>query len=283
MMAILPGIFESALISQSPDSMSPWHRRLAELVEVLYQTGYYADYVAGNKLAGPFVRVLPVGQSIETHPMALPSDRLEVILDRFETFAVGQCQCRMTQQVHGRDCGKPIHVCTLMGQWAKRGIQRGWFTEVPRAEVLAIKRDAEEHGLVTWLLNLESTKGQASCSCCPCCCYALRLMNDFNAPGLMAPAHFLPRFDDAKCTHCAKCAVKCPTQALSIDPVKKTRVYRRERCVGCGLCAVACDRQKAIVMEPVPDYSLPYRSWFSMIASAAPIIAKQAWRVWRSR
>ena len=283
LMPILPGIFESALISENPDSMSPWHRRLAELVETLYRTGYYGDYVDSGRLPGPFVRVLSVGRSIEAHPMALPSDRLEVVLDRFQIFAVGQCQCRMTQQITGGGCDGPISVCTVMGEWAQKGIERGWFREVPRSEVLQIKRNAEEHGLVTWILNIESTKGQASCSCCPCCCYAFRMVNDFNAPALLAPAHFLPRFDDAKCTCCGKCAQRCPTRALEVSPAEKTRTYRRQRCVGCGLCAIACDRLKAIAMEPVPDYQLPYRSWFSMMASSAPTIARRAWDVWRSR
>jgi len=283
LMGILPGIFEMSLIGQSPNCLSPWHRRLAELVESLYQTGYYADYVGPRKPPGPFVRVLSVGRSIEAHPMALPSDRLEIVLDRFKAFGVGQCQCRMTQQVAGKGCGKPISVCTVMGQWAERGIAAGWLKEVSKPEVLAIKRDAEEHGLVTWIMNVESSKGQASCSCCPCCCYALRMVNDFNAPAVLAPAHFLPRFEEAKCTHCAQCARKCPTGATSVDPARKTRTWQRQRCIGCGLCLVACGDRKAVVMEPVADYRLPYRSWFSMIASSAPRVLRRAWQIRRQR
>lgn len=283
LMPILPGIFEMSLIGQNPETMSPWHRRLAELVEALYQTGYYADYLTNGKPVGPFVRVLSVGQAIDAHPAALPSDRLEVVLDRFQVFGVGHCQCRMTQQIAGGGCDAPLEVCTVMGEFAQKGIEGGQLRQISKAEVLQIKRNAEEHGLVTWIMNVESTKGQCSCSCCPCCCYALRMINDFNAPALMAPAHFLPRFDEAKCSHCAKCAVRCPTRALVVDPAAKTRVYHRERCVGCGLCAVACGSREAIRMEAVPDYQLPYRSWFSMLASTAPQIARRAFQVWRSR
>lgn len=283
LLPVMPGIFEMVLISESPDALSPWHRRFAELVEALYQTGYYGDYVASGRTAGPFARVLTVGQTIDAHPMALPSDRLEVVLDRYQVFGVGQCQCRTTQLATGRGCDRPIRVCTVVGQWAAQGIKEGWLTQVSKKDVLQIKRDAESHGLVTWMMNVESSKGQASCSCCPCCCYALRLMNDFNAPALLAPAHFLPQFDEAKCTFCGRCVDQCPTHALAIDARQKTRVYQRERCVGCGLCAVACDARKAIAMEPVPDYKLPYRSWFSMIASSTPRMLKRAWDVWRRR
>jgi len=58
--------------------------------------------------------------------------------------------------------------------------------------------------------------------------------------------------------------------------------HLRERCIGCGLCALACDR-RAISMEPVADYQLPYRSWFSLIAHAAPGSLTTAWKVWRQR
>jgi Pyruvate/2-oxoacid:ferredoxin oxidoreductase delta subunit len=283
LMGILPGIFEMSLFGQSLDTMSPWHRRLAELVEVLYQTGYFGDYAALRKPPGPFVRVLSVGRSIEAHPMALPSDRLEIVMDRYKTFAIGQCQCRMTQKIAGKGCDGPLSVCTVMGEWAEKSVQQGWGKEVSKSEALQIKRNAEEHGLVTWIMNIESTKGQCSCSCCSCCCYALRMVNDFNSPAGLAPAHFTPKFDDAKCTYCGKCARKCPTHAVAIDPVQKTRDYRPHRCIGCGLCQVACDSRNAIAMEPVPDYKLPYRSWFSIMASSAPKMLKGAWDIWRKR
>lgn len=283
LLPVMPGIFEMVLISESPDALSPWHRRFAELIEALYQTGYYGDYLASARAPGPFARVLTVGQTIQAHPMALPSDRLEVVLDRYQVFGVGQCQCRTTQRATGRGCDRPIRVCTVVGQWAAQGIKDGWLTQVSKKEVLEIKGNAESHGLVTWMMNVESTKGQASCSCCPCCCYALRAINDFNAPALLAPAHFLPEFDEAQCTFCARCVNQCPTRALAIDAQQKTRVYQRERCVGCGLCAVACGDRQAITMQPVPDYRLPYRSWFSMIASSAPRMLKSAWDAWRRR
>ena len=83
LMPIMPGIFEMVLIGESPESMSDWHRRFAELFEALYETGYAVDYQQGRKRPSPFVRVLSVGRAIEAHPMALPSDHLEVVLDRY--------------------------------------------------------------------------------------------------------------------------------------------------------------------------------------------------------
>jgi Pyruvate/2-oxoacid:ferredoxin oxidoreductase delta subunit len=283
LLPIMPGIFEMVLIGQSPETMSPWHRRFAELFEALYETGYALDYQHGQQRPTPFVRVLPVGRAIEAHPLALPSDQLEVVLDRYHVFGVGQCQCRMVMEVKGQGCGKPIGNCTVMGQWAERGIARGWLRQVSRKDVLEIKREAESHGLVTWIMNVESLQGQVSCSCCGCCCHAMRMVNEFNAPGVMAPAHFQPRFDDAHCTHCGRCAQQCPMGALAVDCRQKTREHRVERCIGCGLCLVACGDRRAIVMQPVPKYQLPYQSWFSLLFHSAPGMLQGAWKAWRAR
>jgi Na+-translocating ferredoxin:NAD+ oxidoreductase subunit B len=281
LMAIMPGIFEMVLISQSPETITDWHRRFAELFEALYETGYMADFA--NPRATPFVRVFPVGQAIAAHPMALPTDKLEIVLDRFEVFGVGQCQCRTTQQVVGRGCGKPVGNCMVMGQWAERGVRDGWLRQVTKQEALDIKREAESHGMVNWMMNVESTKGQCSCSCCGCCCHAMRSITQFNVPGMFAPPHFLPKLDAAKCSHCGLCARRCPLGAIVVDTAAKTWRHKTERCVGCGQCALACQQKHAILMEPVPDYRLPYKSWFALLSRAVPGMLKTSWKVWRQR
>ncbi len=283
LMPIMPGIFELVLIGESPETLSPWHRRFAELFESLYETGYIVDYQQGQTRPSPFVRVISVGGTIEAHPMALPSDRLEVVLDRYTVFGVGQCQCRMTMEVAGHGCGKPVGNCTVMGEFAEQGIQQGWLRPVSRKNVLEIKREAESHGLVTWIMNAEAAKGQASCSCCGCCCHAMRMVSEFNAPGVMAPAHFLPRFDSARCTYCGQCARNCPMGALEIDVRQRTYRHLKARCIGCGLCVVACGDRRAVAMEPAPDYTLPYQSWFAYQLHATAGMVKNAWKVWRRR
>jgi len=213
-MPIIPGIYEMVLIGESPEKLSEWHRRFAELVEALYDTGYLLQY---QDRQVPMVRFLPVGRAVGSHPAALPSDKLQPVLDRFDTFAVGNCQCRISKQ-----------------------------------NLLEIKREAESYGLVTWIMNVRSTGSQASCSCCGCCCKAMRVVNEFSAPGMMAPPHFMPQFD-------------------------------RDYCTCCGQCMLACDRYQAIRMEPVPEYRLPYRSWLPLILRNAPSTAKTLLKAWRSR
>jgi Pyruvate/2-oxoacid:ferredoxin oxidoreductase delta subunit len=278
MIPIMPGIFEFSLMAQTPETMSDWHRKLAERFEALYETGYALEYQGALP---PMVRFLPVNKFIDVHPMALPSDKMGVILDQYESFGVGNCQCRMTMQLHGHGCGKPIQNCLVMGQWAEQAIERGQVKQVSRKEALAIKHEAESHGMVNWLMNVASTKGQASCACCGCCCHAMRMVNEYNAPGMFAPPHFLPEFDAAKCTSCGKCAKQCPMGAITVDLEAKTLKHSVPRCIGCGLCAVVCESRKAVAMQPVPEYKMPYRSWFSYMFHGIPGMVRESWKTWR--
>ncbi|MFO7906910.1 MAG: ATP-binding protein [Planctomycetota bacterium] len=280
LMPIMPGMFEMALIGESPESLTDWHRRFAELVEALFETGYLADYQDTGASA---IRFMPVAPALAGHPAALPSDRLDVVLDRYNTFGVGHCQCRMSEQAADRGCGKPLEVCTVMGQWAQRGIDEGWLRPISRANVLEIKREAESQGLVTWIMNVDSPQGQASCSCCGCCCKAMRTVNEFSSPGVMAPPHFMPQFDLARCSRCGTCARHCPMGAITVDITEQSLDHQPARCIGCGLCVLACQNQEAITMKPVPDYRLPYKSWLAMLTHSVPSLVKTYWKVQRRR
>jgi Pyruvate/2-oxoacid:ferredoxin oxidoreductase delta subunit len=277
---ILPGIFEMVLIGVPAGAVPDWHRRFAELFEALYQTGYPLEYMTRRSRV---VRFLPVGKSIESHPMALPSDRMEVIVEQFTVFGVGQCQCRIAAQVAGRGCGKALGNCISMGEIAVRGIHQGWLKPLGRKDVLEIKAEAEAQGMVNWMFNVASTKAQHSCSCCGCCCKAMQLVNQFNAPGVMAPPHFRPRFDLGKCLFCGKCARRCPMGSLTVNTQAHTLSQKVERCIGCGLCVLACEKARAIQMEPVPDHEMPYSSFYSLLLRTTPAKLWTAWNVWKTR
>ncbi len=283
LLPVMPGMFELILVGQSPQALSPWHRRFVELFEALYESGYMGQYQQGQSRPVPAVRVLPVGRSIEAHPMALPAAHLESVLEDFDTFGVGHCQCRLATRVLGKGCGRPLENCTAMGVWAEMGIAQGWLRRVSRKEVLEIKRHAESQGLVNWVINVESARGQVSCSCCGCCCHTFRLVTQFSAPGVVAPPRFMPRVDPARCQYCGRCAAACPVQAIAVDHHARRYEHQAARCIGCGLCAVACQQHRAIAMEPVPEPRPPLRNWFSLAARAAPGVLRGVWNVWNQR
>jgi Pyruvate/2-oxoacid:ferredoxin oxidoreductase delta subunit len=280
LMPIAPGVFEMTMVRTSLNTLTDWHRRFAELFSALYETGFFVDY---TEHPVPGVRYVPVGETIEAHPKALPSDRLEEVLDRYKVFAVGLCQCRMAEEIVGRGCGRSLENCVVFGGVAELLIRHGKMRRVERKDVLEIKAEAEAAGLASFIAEIElgeSISG-ASCSCCGCCCGALRTISQFNAPGLIAPPHFMPKVDLAKCTYCGQCAKVCPVGATVVDAKGKLRQHLPERCIGCGLCAVTCDRKHAIQMEPTLKYRQPPKSLLSMLLQIAPNYLRNAWSVWR--
>ena len=118
---IVPGIFEMMLIGYTPETMTDWHRRFVELFERCATRATSWTTTGGPT---PSVRFLPVGKAIEAHPAALPSDKLEVVLDQFEIFGIGQCQCRMAMQVARpglRQTPGELHRHGPMGRAGHRG------------------------------------------------------------------------------------------------------------------------------------------------------------------
>lgn len=255
---LLPGAFETVLVRTSMDSLTDWHRRFAHLFEDLFETGFMVPRGGGESRRSAGIRYLPVGEVIQAHPMALPSDFLEEVIDPYDTFAVGLCQCRMTEHIVGRGCDRPMENCTSVGSMAEGVIHSGQMRRVEKKELLEIKAEAEASGLVNWIMTRELAPGSNTmCSCCGCCCHAMRTISEFNMPGMVAPPHFTPAVDPEKCRHCGNCARACPMGALTIDAKKKTRAFAAERCVGCGQCVVACDKNRAVELIPVPGYEPP--------------------------
>jgi Pyruvate/2-oxoacid:ferredoxin oxidoreductase delta subunit len=279
---LIPGVFEMALVRSSWDTLTDWHRRFAELFSALYDTGYLAHYC--ERPTGP-IRYLPVNKTIEAHPLALPSDQLETILDRYTAFAVGLCQCRMTQKIVDRGCDRPMETCVGYGDAAEHLIRQDRMRRVTKRDVLKIKAEAESAGLATFVVDMGTRKSASgfSCSCCGCCCHALRSVSEFDMPGMIARPHFLPEWRVDACTYCAECAKVCPTGALVVNTKEKSHRHLVERCIGCGLCAVACRKQRAIRMEPVAKYRDPPDGLFSGLLRLAPNHLRNAWSVWRKR
>lgn len=283
LLPIVPGVFESVLVRTSMATLTPWHRRFAELFEALYETGYLLDYA---EYPAPWVRYVPVGQVIDHHSLALPSDRLEGILDPYRTFALGLCQCRMAEEIVGRGCDRSLENCVAFGDAAEFAIRSGRMRRVSKRDVLEVKAEAEANGLVTFIAEAAwgQTASGASCSCCGCCCHALRTITEFNAPGLIAPPHFMPQLDSSRCNYCARCARACPMGAIAVDSKHKTYHHLVERCIGCGLCAAACDRRQAIHLEPTSTYRQPPpRTLSAILRQIAPNYLRNVWSVWRKR
>ncbi|MEW6076656.1 MAG: 4Fe-4S dicluster domain-containing protein [Thermodesulfobacteriota bacterium] len=281
-MPILPGTFEAVMMATSMENLSDWQRRFAELFERLVETGYLTDYL---KYDLPAVRYLPAHHAIEAQQLALPSDRLEEIMDRYKTFGVTMCQCGMTEILAGRGCGRPLENCVMFGEGVVNVLARaGKARIIEKKEAVEIKRQAEQAGLVSWIFNEESGKhGSSSCSCCGCCCHMMKTVTQYNMPAMIAPPRYLPVFDMKTCNHCAKCALRCPMGAITVDTRNKTHHHDLKRCVGCGQCVVACDKARAIAMEPVKEYRKPPGGYVALGARLTPNLLRSSLNAWRAR
>lgn len=248
---ILPGILEFVLVRQSMDTLNDWHRRFCELFRDLYEGGFIGSQ---QLTTPPPVKYLPMGKVIRANPMAFPSDKLEEVYSRYQSFAVSLCACRISEKVVGRGCGKPMDVCLTMGPLAELTLQAGRARRITLKDALEIKAEAEASGLVTWIESQDPRMGGTSCSCCGDCCYFMRRVSEFNLPGRIAPPHFLPRVDLEKCSFCGKCALACPMGAVTVDTKNNQYAYDVNRCIGCAQCVVACSKFKALEMEAVPGY-----------------------------
>ena len=275
---IVPGTFEMALVTTDLSNRNQWHKKFAELFEKVWDSGYISDYGGSGP---PLVRYLPVPGAGEALNTAWPSDKLDLVLDPYDTFAVGHCQCRVAMALVGKGCGKPTDTCLTMGPAAEFMMERGLMRRVDRAEALAIKRNAEESGCVTWMMNgAHDRRGNVSCSCCGCCCHALRTINQFSAPSLFSRPRFKPHRDQAACNTCGQCAAACPMGAW-----KKTgdsMSYDENRCIGCGLCAVSC-RPGAIEMRPAPGALRPEKDYGGLLLKNIPSFTAGVFKLWLKR
>ena len=281
-MPIMPGMFEMVLIRCTPETLTDWHRRFIELFEALYETGYSRANTPGPRRR--WSATCPWAGRSRRIPWPCPPTGSRSCWTASTAFGVGQCQCRTGRPVAGPRLRQAAGQLRRDGPVGPTGIRRGWLRQVSRPEMLDIKREAEAHGMVNWMMNVGSHQrpdapAPAAAAAATRCGWSA----EFNAPGMFAPPHFRPQLRRRPLHCCGRCAAACPMQAIAADPAAKTFRYLSQRCMGCGLCVLACDRRRALSLEPVPDYQLPYKSWFSLAVRSVPGVLRTSWKVWRSR
>ncbi|MBF0226110.1 MAG: 4Fe-4S binding protein [Desulfobacterales bacterium] len=275
---ILPGTFEMALMTHDLSTRNSWHKTFAELFEKLWDKGFVKDYIYSSKSP---IRYLPPISLSKTLNMAWPSDKLEEILEPYNLFAVGNCQCRLAMNLVDKGCGKPMENCVAIGPMAKPVIERGLMRKADRFEIIEIKKNAEEHGCVTWMMNeTNDWRGNASCSCCGCCCHGLRTITEFNTPGMISKPHFMPVHNEDKCTLCQKCIKACPMNAWQFADGKIK--FDKIRCIGCGLCVLSC-KFKALELEEIKNYEPPENGWLKLLIKMVPGYIVNSLKVWAKR
>ncbi|MBI4286421.1 MAG: 4Fe-4S ferredoxin [Chloroflexi bacterium] len=200
----------------------------------------------------PAWRIVPALGVTAPGSRILPSEDLELILERATRFAVVPCPCRRI----ARSCSRPLDVCLQLSRGAEYAINRGSGRELTREEVMEVLRQAEEAGLIHTVPNSAEVTS-VICNCCSdCCILYYPLMKYGGLEKGVARSRFQADVDQALCTGCQDCIERCQFDALEmVRVVGQKRLKARldpDRCYGCGLCAVGCEARAIKLAEVRP-------------------------------
>jgi len=205
--------------------------------------------------APALARVVPVGTRIEAHAQILPHEDLRRMLDKAQSFRVGQCICRKEKAFQGQPCSHTQETCLSFSREENAWEDvPSWGRAITREEAAALLAAAEREGLVHCTYNTAYDPFFV-CNCCSCCCGFLRGMKEFEAPYVLAHASVVSSIDATVCTECGECASpRCPMDAIA----EADSTYRVDatRCIGCGVCVPVCP-SGAIALVPRPAGEIP--------------------------
>jgi NAD-dependent dihydropyrimidine dehydrogenase PreA subunit len=264
---LAPGVFEAQMI-RSKGEHGEYYKEFSRRFEAFYEEycTWLRPRLEGKDLR--FGRIIPIEQSLDRSPglsvIALDTDRYSEMVERNHSFAlVNVCSCRHEAELLGKGCGRPKDVCSAMGWLADYVAEKGMGRRVSKEEFLDAKARAAEAGLVNLVDNLENPL--QVCSCCGCCCGALRMLGQFNIPTIIAKSHFEAIVDGSRCAGCGACAEVCPMSAISLKRAtprarRKRASIEAGRCIGCGLCVSRCDDRKAVTLHAREAYKPPAKS-----------------------
>jgi len=184
----------------------------------------------------PQLRTIPVGESIDRRTDVMPYERAEALVRRQKTIVVNNCICRQEMRILGKGCSKPLETCLCFGKAAVRSIRQNRGRAITRSEALEILHIAEKAGLVLQTGNAK--KALFICTCCGCCCGALRSIKLDPNPASRVSSPFMVRFNHFTCIRCGVCIERCQMDALYL--VNDEVFHDTNRCIGCGLCISTC-------------------------------------------
>jgi ferredoxin/predicted transcriptional regulator len=191
-------------------------------------------------LPGPFVRVIPVNESIGPESRILAYEDGIKIIENAKTLSVTRCSCRV---IDG-SCGKPLEVCIQVDRAAEYNLERGTGRALSKNEAVEILKMCEEKGLVHVVDNRQVV-GHVICNCCKDCCLNWTLMT--GPKKWVAPSRFEALVDPDLCTGCESCLERCFFDAIAVND--GLAVVNVEKCMGCGVCTVSCPTEALRLKE----------------------------------
>lgn len=232
---LVVGIYELQIKNLSQELLDDFH-------------SYWASTIKRSRVETiPQMRTIPVNESIEHHPEALPYEQVQELVKENDRFAVATCICRRTAKMRGEGCDAPEESCLIFGDWADFYVRTGRGRSVSRSEMITLLEKADAANLVLQPSN--SREIEFICCCCGCCCGVLGGLKRHPRPADYAASAFIARLDLDACQGCWTCLDRCQMDALAADDSHV--ILKSERCIGCGLCVTTCPNEAlSLVRKP---------------------------------
>ncbi|MFX0142025.1 MAG: DUF362 domain-containing protein, partial [Candidatus Hodarchaeota archaeon] len=205
---------------------------------------YYKRYESSD--AGTsLMRVIPIGQSIDSQSQVLNVEEIHKIMDECQKpIVITDCPCRnRTEILEIRECKDKFPIkesCFQLGAFGKYFLDRGEGKELSIEEAHQFVDKLAKLGLVFTTENVKQHNHQVICCCCPCCCSLLRGMTRFEDKNenCISKSNYISIVDQDSCKGCGLCSKRCPFNAIIIENEKAS--VDIEKCFGCGVCGVTC-------------------------------------------
>ncbi len=225
-------------------------KELAKLFKEYYDIAQL-DEIGASDIPG--FKVLPVEETVQSHTVLYPYQKLKESVRTASRIAVTECVCRKESQLNGEGCDYPMETCLSFGAAADFYIENGWGREITVDEAIEIIDETDKAGLVHAGVNSKHLSN--ICNCCPCCCVSMKGITQmgYNKRKYLN-AIFESIVDIEKCMGCGNCIERCPVQAIELDD---KAVVDRNKCLGCGLCARVCP-EEAITLKVREDLEEPF-------------------------
>ncbi len=203
-----------------------------------------------NKATGK-TTVVEINEGLgEIGEKAVPTQRVEELIAKFDEIAVGHCFCRHHRDVEGDSCKQTDlrENCFTFGKSARFTSSHGFSRMIDKSEALEILNKSKEDGLVhkAYHPNFDTSKDETSvCNCCKCCCG--------QSPGNLIAytanaAHYISVVNADICTGCETCVSECHTDAIFMNE-EGTAARKEDLCIGCGVCSYFCPENAIQLVE----------------------------------
>lgn len=164
------------------------------------------------------MHVIPVEKAINAENKSVDLEHISYWLKKYDGhIAAGLCSCRASRAVLGDGCTDDSEDwCVQLGDMADYAVETGRAHYITKERALEIFREAEKHGYVHQITNIDgSEKIFDICNCNVKICNALRTSMLFNTPYLSRSA-YTANVEKDKCVACGKCVEICPAGAVKL-------------------------------------------------------------------